>query len=345
MTLPSIPSDTNSVTAEAPSPRSAIRRFGIPVALIGYMVVKRLLPPHLRAILACLAIAVLLVRLLSATFPLGHLSSNGLIKRAAGCALLILVAMPGAWRDAVQHAPLLLFAFTTPLLLHIVVGAQCGASGWRATAGDFRARLEAFLKCLLPEKLASFAATDINLLSYAVPFLRRVDIPNGCIPITYHRQMRPIILVFVSLAFLEASVAHLLLMNARPAVRWVIFAIDDIGILYLLALAGSLSKLPILVSRDGVLFRAGIFMQMYAPREHISAVKSDISGSDVRQKGTLKMSLMSFPNMLVTLSEPGIVTLPLKGAKSIERVALHPDEPAVLLSALRGFLPEPAAAR
>jgi len=260
-----------------------------------------------------------------------------ILRYLAGAALLITVTIPRAARQAAISDGWIALP-TGIVALHIGVGTVRGINEARVAPGDLRIRVATFLACLLPERLAHFAATDINLLTYLVPGLRQRDAPSGSLAFNYHQQVRPILLVFISLAAIEAAAGHLFFLRAAPAVRWTIFVISDLGLLYFIALAASLSKLPILVSPERVLVRAGIFVEIDVPVEAIAHVHGSSGETRGRPPGSVNTALMSQPSIFLELTREIPVSIPVKGTKHASRVGIRPDDPAAFIAAVEGAM-------
>ncbi|WP_267397245.1 MULTISPECIES: hypothetical protein [unclassified Sphingomonas] len=222
------------------------------------------------------------------------------------------------------------------LLLHLALGSARGVTRARAAPDNFKVKLASFLACLLPTRLATFAATDVNLLSYVIPKLRRRDTPPGYLAFDYHRQIRPLLLVFISLASVEAAAGHLMLLHAGPIARWTVFVISDVGLLYFIALAASLGKLPLLVGSNKIIVRAGIFIELDIPIDAVASVQGSSGQEQSGRGGSLNTALMSSPTVYIELSRDITAHVPLKGTRQVRRAGVRPDDPAAFIRAVEG---------
>lgn len=283
--------------------------------------------------LSWVAVGLIVLRLGRSLLRERPLPGHMIVRHLAGAALLMVIAMPRAGLNyLIENGGIALPIGI--IALHIGVGVTRGILHARAVPADLRRRVAAFLACLLPERLATFAATDINLLSYVIPGLRQRDVPPGYLAFDYHQQIRPILLVFISLAAIEAVAGHLMLIRAAPAVRWTIFVISDLGLLYFVALAASLSKLPLLVSSERIVVRAGIFIEVDIPVEAIAHVQGISSEEQRRHPGSVNTALMSQPSVFLEFSRQIPATIPVKGERQVWRAGVRPDDPVAFISAV-----------
>lgn len=260
-------------------------------------------------------------------------SESVILRHVAAAVLLILIAMPRTARSGLIENGAIALPIAI-LALHIIVGVVRGIRQARSASADLRKRVTAFLSCLVPERLAAFAATDINLLSYVIPGLRRRHVPPGHLAFDYHKQIRPILLAFICLGAIEAVAGHLMLIHTAPVIRWTVFVISDLGLLYFVALAASLSKLPLLVSTDHVLVRAGIFIELEIPVDAIAYVRGSPSEAERRRPGSVNTALMSQPSVVIELSRQIVASIPLKGQRKVWRAGVRPDDPIAFISAV-----------
>ena len=295
--------------------------------------VKYIVPPAWIMPLSWVAVGFIVLRLGRNLLRKRPLLGHMMLRHLAAAALLIVVAMPRVARQALIEGGGIALPVGI-IALHIGVGVGRGILRARAVPVDLRKRVAAFLACLLPERLATFAATDINLLSYVIPGLRQRDVPPGFLTFNYHQQIRPILLVFISLAAIEAVAGHLMLIRAAPVVRWTVFVISDLGLLYFVALAASLNKLPLLVGANRVVVRAGIFIEVDIPIDAIAQVHGISSEEQRRRPGSVNAALMSQPSVFLEFSRQIPATIPVKGERQVWRVGVRPDDPIAFISAV-----------
>lgn len=110
--------------------------------------------------------------------------------------------------------------------------------------------------------------------------------------------------------------------------------ISDLGLIYFVALAASLGKLPLLVGPDRVVVRAGIFIEVDIPMEVIAHVRG-MSGEEQRRRpGSVNTSLMSQPSVYFEFSRQLRVSIPIKGERHVRGAGVRPDDPVAFISAV-----------
>ncbi|MEN2791465.1 hypothetical protein ABC974_17645 [Sphingomonas oligophenolica] len=256
----------------------------------------------------------------------------------AGAVVVTGAMLPKAARLWILAHPAIWLPMACIVACHLLVGGLGAARAYQEASGPSKARLEAALSKIIPANLAKFAAHDINLIGYLFVWRRSADVPAGMIPFDYYRHVRPILFAFLAIAAIEAFAAHFLFMHARPIIKWIVFAVDDIGLLYLLAFILSLPKLPVLVSREGLRVRAGVLVDQWIPMEEIASAGRVISLAAEDKSRMLKASLMAYPNVIVTLKRPLKLKLPFRGERAIELIGLHPDDAAGFIQTLNGMV-------
>lgn len=339
-----MPADLISSVQQLPSDTIAVhvgrwirKRASAILWILLVIAVKYIVPSAWIWPLSWVAVGLITLRLGRSLLGERPLPGHMILRHFAAAALLTVVAMPQAARQALIDAGGIALPVGI-IALHIGVGVVRGIRQARAAPLDLRKRVASFLACLLPERFATFAATDINLLSYVIPGLRGRDVPAGYLAFDYHQQIRPILLVFISLAAIEAVAGHLMLIRAAPAARWTVFVISDLGLLYFVALAASLSKLPLIVSTDRVVVRAGILIEVDIPVDAIAQVHGISSEEQRRRPGSVNTALMSQPSVFLEFSRQISATIPVKGERQVWRAGVRPDDPVAFISAVEAAM-------
>lgn len=278
-------------------------------------------------------------------FPLFFRIHRSLLKKTpdwtgalAGAVVVTAAMLPTSARAWVVAHTEIWLPMACIVLFHLFVGSVAGVRAYRAATGPAKLKLEAGLSQIIPPRLATVAAHDVDLLRHLISWHRPADVPQNMTPFSYYRHVRPTFFMFLAIASIEAIAAHFLFMRANPVVRWIVFVIDDVGILYLLAFTLSLSKLPILIGRGGLRVRAGILIDQWIPIEEIASVRQALSLSTEEKGRMLKASLMAYPNTVVTLKRPMSLSLPLRGERSVDLIGLHPDDATGFMKSLNGMI-------
>lgn len=321
------------------SPRTAVGRiwpFLLKVILAAvYMKVLRFslngLSPETGAIAAIVATFAMILAIRFRELTVMSLrQANALL--AAAC-VSSLVAMPSEARAYLMDGRGIWLA--VPVLLHLLWGGMCAIAVFRADCTNARDRIQSALGQILPEGLARVAAAELTILTNAFLWMSPPDVPAGVQSFSYHRLVAPILWAFFSLAVIEALGVHLLVGLWKPALGWIIFIISDISLLYLLGLICSLRRMPVTIDDHEVRIRAGILYDFRVPLASIVNASTAFPSSDVKRPGTVKTSLMTFPNIILEVSPPIPSPKPMGLGDPVSHVAIALDDRAAFISALR----------
>lgn len=201
-----------------------------------------------------------------------------------------------------------------------------------------RQRLESLFAAFAPRPVARFAAVEALVIFYAFHWRAKPDIPAGATPIYYHRGARPMLWVLAGAGLVELVVVHVIvLVFWGPKLAWPLFALSEIGLVYVLGLISSLDKLPILVFADRIEVRMGLLATHVIPADNIAAIRA-LGPQDATGGALLTASLATPPTQAVELCAPMTVrSLKRRGLRSISLIGLAPDDTDAFLRATRGF--------
>jgi hypothetical protein len=207
-----------------------------------------------------------------------------------------------------------------------------------------RQRLEAIFSAFVPEPLARFAAAEAALILYAVHWKAPPDIPAGATPIFYHRGARPMLWVLAGAGLMELVVLHVIALAFwGPKLAWPLFALSEIGLVYVLGLISSLDKLPILVFADRIEVRAGLLVTHVIRGDAIRAIRPS---PEVRpaDRDVLRASLGAQPTVAIELNAP-IRVRSLKRGRVVEirTIGVCPDDLDHFLGATAHLTATPSA--
>ena len=197
-----------------------------------------------------------------------------------------------------------------------------------------RRRLEALFAAFAPQPIAKLAATEALVIWYALHWRAKPDIPAGATPIFYHRGARPMLWVLAGAGLVELIVLHVIaLVFWGPKLAWPLFALSEIGLVYVLGLISSLDKLPILVFDDRIEVRMGLLATHVLPADNILAIHAALDPARTGDE-VLKASLAAPPTVGVELCAPMTVrSLKRRGPAAIRMVGLRPDDVHAFLRA------------
>lgn len=175
----------------------------------------------------------------------------------------------------------------------------------------------------------------MGMLRYALDWRLRPDVPAGTQAFPYHRNIQPMLWALLFACLVELVAAHVLVglfFGARAA--WAVFALSLIGLVYVVGLMRSLSKLPLLVSPEGVRVRAGTLIDAWLPLDRIAGAACVINCGDTKRPGFLKAALMAYPNVVLDIAPPVAVRRANGRVVEVTAVGLHPDDGQAFIAAI-----------
>jgi hypothetical protein len=161
----------------------------------------------------------------------------------------------------------------------------------------------------------------------------------------YDRGSAVIAWTLVGASIVEAGALHVVLILVfKGGFTWIVIALGEVSVLYLVALANSLRVLPIVVSPAGVRLRAGVAMDIWIP---LAAIRSITQQPPIRrpaQEGVFRGCVLAYPTLVVDVAPPLLVKPPFRKPHPASRIGLCPDDAPALLAAV-GALRDAATAR
>ena len=192
----------------------------------------------------------------------------------------------------------------------------------------------------LPRPLARFAATEALLLTYAFHWRAKPDIPAGAVPSFYHRGARPMLWVLAGAGLVELVVLHVIaLVFWGPKLAWPLFALSEVGLIYVLGLISSLDKLPILIFDDRIEVRTGLLATHVIPRDNIAGIRHPVSPRPGPET-VLKASLAAPVTVGIDLVTPlHVCSWKHPAGRAVSSIGIAPDDPAQFLRATAHLVP------
>ena len=253
---------------------------------------------------------------------------------AAAAALFVLGA-PSAVRGAALAQPLVAAFLMTAVLVHLV---WSGLVAWQARAGlarldSFQARAEGLLGFFVSPTLARLAAAETTVIRYALAFRPRPQISPGSAAFSYHRNgVLVLVWTVAALSCVEAAIVHLLMARWNGLFALISTGLTELSVLYLLGIANSLHRLPVLVGAGGVRLRTGILIDHSIPISEITEVRT-LDGA--AQIGGLRLSGVSSPNLQLVLKRPTVVRRLFKPERTSDRLNIYLDDPVRFCEVVR----------
>ena len=149
----------------------------------------------------------------------------------------------------------------------------------------------------------------------------------------YHRSHAPVMWVFLGLATVELFAVHLLSSLWSATLAWTLSALSILTILWIIGLIRSLRRRPVMIAGDMLAIRFGHLVALDVPLGHVATVQRHFASDELKTPGILDLSLMTYPNILLSLSPP----VTSRRGKRIASVALRLDDPDALAAAIDRF--------
>jgi hypothetical protein len=175
---------------------------------------------------------------------------------------------------------------------------------------------------------------------------RRPKVPPGATPITYHKSILTILMIFIVLSAVEIPIIDLIT-HRWPWVRIPLLAAGIWGLTWMVGyLFGFLTR-PHSVGPDGILIREGADLEVVLPWADVYSVARDVEVAEPkspkftpgRTPGAwiLHLRLQHETNIVIELERPITVRMP-RGTVLLDEVRCYADDPRAFLEAARPHL-------
>lgn len=195
------------------------------------------------------------------------------------------------------------------VLTFAVLKVRKGITKFKAlqiTTVDFYDQLKSVCTEMLPTKLVMPLVTEMAMFYYGLLNWKRHDTLSN--EFTYHRSTGSVALFFAVMLMIgvETFAFHLLLVQSFPVFAWVFTGLSLYTLLQVLAIAKSLSRRPIVLLDDRVIFRYGIMNQVEVRYEDIVSLEQ--SKREIPKNKTTKrlspIGQLEGQNMILTVRCP-----------------------------------------
>jgi hypothetical protein len=190
------------------------------------------------------------------------------------------------------------------------------------------------------ERVAGFVASEIAILYYALFCWRKQPAtPPGMRAISVHERSGwgSVAACIVVLIAFESIGMHLLVQHWSTTAAWILTALDLYGMLWVLGDYHALRLRPTLISPAAIQLRYGLRWSARIEGDNIAAIDPVRGEVDWKRRRTLKVALLDEPKVLIRLRQP-IVVRGLAGlTKTIDSVAILPDDEAAFAAAVASF--------
>ncbi|SFG26895.1 hypothetical protein SAMN05518801_11314 [Novosphingobium sp. CF614] len=300
--------------------------------------------PRLAAALFLWIAADALTLTVMARSPNRRPAAHSVLACLASACIVVALSAPPSVRQGLGALPWLSAVMTLVVLAHLGWSAIRASKTWRSAQGQAADRFRAVAEVFLPGPLVRFASAEISLLHLALfKWGAEPDIPHGTRGFAYHRHLAPMVSVLLAIQVIEIAVMDLLVGLWNRYVASVLTAIGLAALVYMVGLIKSLRLRPILLTEEGLLVRAGILHERFISYQQIAGIAPSIEAVEVKDRTTLDMALLAWPNVLLRLRQP-IARRPfLRTRPAITALAFKVDDPEAFLNALNWKLRQACA--
>ena len=146
----------------------------------------------------------------------------------------------------------------------------------------------------------------------------------------YYRGLEPLLWAFVALATIELLVVHLVVSSHWHRAAWPLTALTALSLLWMVRWVRSFRRLPHRLTAGELVLNLGSLRSVAVPLSSIIKVRDHWDGALLRDKTTLVLSPIAYPNRMIEI-DPPLVTK----RRAIERIAFRADDPAAFDAAMR----------
>ncbi len=174
-------------------------------------------------------------------------------------------------------------------------------------------------------------ASELEILRYGLFAWRRPE-PAG---FTVHKRndWATIVVCFIVAIAAESIGVHLLVRHWSATAAWVLTGLDIYGVIWLIGDYHALRLRPTTIT-DGVLhLHYGLRWSAEIPLANIAGIAP--ASADWKRKGVLSVAMLDEPRLVIALRKPVVARGLLGIQRTIDAIAILPDEPERFEAALR----------
>ena len=171
---------------------------------------------------------------------------------------------------------------------------------------------------------AAFVGLEVSSLYYGLFCWKKPAAPGFSI---YRRSGWDTVLICILvLLAAESFGVHLLIQSWSVRGAWAMTVLDFYGAIWLLGDYHAMRLRPITIDESTLHVRFGFRWSISIPLQNIAAIEPVRAESEWKRKGVLKVAILDEPRLLIRLHEPAIATGLAGIRKTIDAVALLPDD-------------------
>lgn len=251
---------------------------------------------------------------------------------AAAC-ITVWLAIPAALERELLRIPPL------TAIMAAVVSVHIGWASLRAvrtfqTSGTPKDKWIAAASELLPPFLIRMAVAELSVIHMALfRWGGPADVPVNSHAFTYHKHLTPMCAALLALSAIEVAAYHLLIGRWSQNAAMIMFALSDVGLIYLVGLIKSFRFRPILMTPEGIHVRTGLLIDQVISLDAIAGVETSFTGTDIHAPETFNAALLAWPNVLLRLDKP-LSRHSILRRRSFTAIAFRLDDPEAFMRIL-----------
>ncbi len=236
-------------------------------------------------------------------------------------------------------------AVETPVLLAVIEGAALLVALFRfrtlvqtyrqlRSATDANNALLGSLSAVFGSRAAAFTMGEWHIVQYALLGWRlKPDLPAGAVALSTHRQSGQValLLALAAVGTIELVAVHLLLARWSARVAFWVTLLSAYGMLFIVAEVMAVLKRPSYRTADALHLRLGIRWRAVIRNDQVERVDS-IFDKPAPKAGLLNTTLLTTPNLQLTLREPVTLLGPYGTRKEVSWLTLWLDGGQAALS-------------
>jgi hypothetical protein len=206
-----------------------------------------------------------------------------------------------------------------------------------ADDGDVPARIERITRQIFGNGVvAGFVALEVSALYYGFFCWKKPAAPGFSV---YRRSGWDTVLVCILVLLTAESIGvHLFIQMWSARAAWVMTILDLYGAIWFIGDYHALRLRPITIDENTLHVRFGFRWSVSIPLRTIAAVEPVRAESEWKRKGVLKVAMLDEPRLLVRLTAPA-TAIGLAGIrKTIDAVAILPDDLEAFEETLRAAM-------
>jgi hypothetical protein len=245
----------------------------------------------------------------------------------AGASLTTWLGSPTVMQSLLLKTPILALTMAAAVLSHVAWATARANRALNTLGVDRKKRWISAASEIFPPALVRLAVAEMTVIHMALfRWGGPADVPANARAFAYHKHLTPICAMLLILSTIEIAIYHLLVGHWSRTATFVMFALSDLGFVYLVGLIKSFRFRPVLLTPEGVRVRTGFLIDQLIPLDTIDTIDGGFTGEEIRDPATLNAALLAWPNIMLRLNRPLSRRSLLKKRGRFVRIAFRLDD-------------------